>query len=81
MSASQFEFLGLSHIAAMGMTLAVPTLLTIAVKRLNSARATQAVCGAFAGVLLLKRDPALGPALGDGRSVRVRAVVPAVARL
>ena len=50
---SQFELLGLSHIAAMGVTLAVPILLTIAVKRLNSARATQAVCGAFAGVLLL----------------------------
>ena len=53
MSVSQFEFLGLSHIAAMGVTLAVPILLTIAVKRLNSAKATQAVCGAFAGLLLL----------------------------
>ena len=53
MSASPFEFLGPSHIAAMGVTLAVPILLTIAVKRLNSAKVTQAVCGAFAGVLLL----------------------------
>ena len=50
---SQFEFLGPSHIAAMGATLALPVLLTIVVKRLNSAKATQAVCGAFAGVLLL----------------------------
>ena len=50
---SQFEFLGLSHIAAMGVTLALPILLTLVVKRLNSAKATQAVCGAFAGVLLL----------------------------
>ena len=50
---SQFEFLGLSHIAAMSATLALPVLLTIVVKRLNSAKATQAVCGAFAGVLLL----------------------------
>ncbi len=50
---SQFEFLGLSHIAAMGATLALPILLTIVVKRLNSAKATQAICGAFAGVLLL----------------------------
>ena len=48
MSASQFEFL-----AAMGATLALPILLTIAVKRFNSAKATQAVCGVFAGVLLL----------------------------
>ncbi|MCY4603731.1 MAG: TIGR02206 family membrane protein [Gemmatimonadetes bacterium] len=53
MSASQFEFLGPSHIAAMGATLALPILLTIVVKRLNSAKATQAICGAFAGVLLL----------------------------
>ena len=53
MSASQFEFLGLSHIAAMGVTLALPILLTIAVKRLHSAKVTQAICGAFAGVLLL----------------------------
>ena len=53
MSVSQFEFLGLSHIAAMGVTLALPILLTIVVKRLDSAKATQAVCGAFAGVLLL----------------------------
>ena len=53
MSASQFEFLGLSHIAAMSVTLALPILLTIAVKRLHSAKVTQAVCGAFAGVLLL----------------------------
>ena len=50
---SQFELLGLSHIAAMGVTLALPILLTLAVKRLNSAKATQAICGAFAGVLLL----------------------------
>ncbi|MCE2448467.1 MAG: TIGR02206 family membrane protein [Candidatus Latescibacteria bacterium] len=50
---SQFEFLGPSHIAAMGATLALPILLTIVVKRLNSAKATQAICGAFAGVLLL----------------------------
>ena len=53
MSASQFDFLGLPHIAAMGLTLALPILLTIAVKRLNSAKAIQAVCSAFAGVLLL----------------------------
>ena len=53
MSVSQFEFLGLPHLAAMGVTLALPILLTLAVKRLNSAKATQAICGAFAGVLLL----------------------------
>ena len=53
MSASPFEFLGLSHLAAMGVTLALPILLTIAVKRLHSAKVTQAICGAFAGVLLL----------------------------
>ena len=53
MSASQFEFLGFPHITAMGVTLALPILLTIVVKQLNSAKATQAVCGAFAGVLLL----------------------------
>ena len=50
---SQFEFLGFPHITAMGVTLALPIFLTIVVKRLNSAKATQAVCGAFAGVLLL----------------------------
>ena len=53
MSSSQFEFLSLSHIAAMGVTLVLPILLAIVVKRLNSAKATQAICGAFAGVLLL----------------------------
>ncbi len=53
MSTSQFEFFGLPHLAAMGVTLALPILLTLAVKRLNSAKATQAICGAFAGVLLL----------------------------
>ena len=52
MSVSQFEFLGFPHLAAMGVTLALPILLTIVVKRLNSAKATQAVCSAFAGVLL-----------------------------
>ncbi len=50
---SEFEFLGLPHIAAMGVTLALPILLTIAVKRLRSAKATRALCSAFAGVLLL----------------------------
>ena len=53
MSASQFEFLGLPHLAAMGVTLVLPILLAIVVKRLHSAKATQAVCGVFAGVLLL----------------------------
>ena len=81
MSASQFEFLGFPHIAAMGVTLALPILLAIVVKRLNSAKATQAICGAFAAVLLAQRDPALGPPRGDGWGVRVCAVVPAVARL
>lgn len=53
MSASPFEFLGLPHLAAMSATLAVPLLLSTAVKRLQSAKATQAVSSALAGVLLL----------------------------
>jgi len=53
MSANPFEFLGLPHIAALGLTLVLPILLTMVVKRLNSAKATQAVSGVFAGVLLL----------------------------
>ena len=50
MSVSQFEFLGFPHLAAMGVTLALPILLSVAVKRLDSAKATQVVCRAFAGV-------------------------------
>ena len=53
MSASQFEFLGLPHLTAMGVTLVLPIFLAIVVKRLHSAKATQAICGVFAGVLLL----------------------------
>ena len=53
MSVSQLEFLGFPHLAAMGVTLALPILLSVAVKRLDSAKATQVVCRAFAGVLLL----------------------------
>ena len=65
----------------MGVTLALPILLTIAVKRLHSAKVTQAICSIFAGVLLLNEILPWGHRLGNGRGVRVRAVVPAVARL
>ena len=50
---SQFEFLGPFHLAAIVAMFAVPVLLTFVVKRLHSAKATRAVCGAFTGVLLL----------------------------
>ena len=78
---SQFELLGLSHIAAMGVTLALPVLLTLVVKRLNSAKATQAVCGAFAGVLLLNEILPWGHRVAMVGAYEFRAVVPAVARL
>ena len=51
MPSSQFEFFGFAHIAAMGVILAVPIVLTLVVKWLDSAKATQAVCYGFAGVI------------------------------
>ena len=51
MPSSQFEFFGFAHIAAMGVILAVPIIVTLLVKWLDSARATQAICYGFAGVL------------------------------
>ena len=53
MPSSQFEFFGFAHIVAMGVVLAVPIVLTLVVKRLDSARATQAICNVFAGVIAL----------------------------
>lgn len=53
MPSSQFEFFGFAHIAAMGVILAVPIILTLIVRRLDSAKATQAICYAFAGVIAL----------------------------
>lgn len=51
MPSSQFEFFGFAHIAAMGVILAVPIVLTLVVKWLDSAKAIQAICYAFAGVI------------------------------
>ena len=53
MSLSEFEFFGFAHIAAMGVILAVPIVLTLVVRRLDSERTTQAICYAFAGVIAL----------------------------
>ena len=53
MPSSQFEFFGFAHIAAMGVILAVPIVLTLVVKWFNSERLTQAICYAFAGVIAL----------------------------
>ena len=53
MPSSQFEFFGFAHIATMGVILAVPIVLTLVVKRLDSARTTQAICNGFAGVIAL----------------------------
>lgn len=51
MPSSQFEFFGFAHIAAMGVILAVPIVLTVVVKWLDSERTTQAICYGFAGVI------------------------------
>ena len=51
MSSSQFEFFGFAHIVAMGVILAVPIVLTLVVRWLDSERATQAICYGFAGVV------------------------------
>ena len=51
MPSSQFEFFGFAHVAAMGVILAVPIVLTRIVKRLDSERLTQAICYGFAGVI------------------------------
>ncbi len=51
MPSSQFEFFGFAHIAAMGVILAVPIVLTLVVKWLDSAKAIQAICYGFAGVI------------------------------
>lgn len=53
MPSSQFEFFGFAHIAAMGVILAVPIVLTLVVKWLDSAKAIQAICYGFAGVIAL----------------------------
>ena len=51
MPSSQFEFFGFAHIVAMGVVLSVPIILTVVVKRVDSAKATQAICYGFAGVI------------------------------
>ena len=51
MPSSQFEFFGFAHIAAMGVILAVPVILTVVVKRVGSAKMTQTICYGFAGVM------------------------------
>ena len=51
MPSSEFEFFGFAHIAAMGVILVVPIILTLIAKRLDSAKATQAICYGFAGVI------------------------------
>ena len=48
---SQFEFLGPAYISAMGLTLALPVLLWIIVRRYE--RTTRGICIAFAGLLLV----------------------------
>ncbi|MCY3870744.1 MAG: TIGR02206 family membrane protein [Gemmatimonadetes bacterium] len=53
MPLSEFEFFGFAHVAAMVVILAVPIILTLIVKWLNSERATQAICYGFAGVIAL----------------------------
>ena len=51
MPSSEFELFGFAHVAAMGAMLAVPIILTLVVKWLDSAKATQAICYGFAGVI------------------------------
>ena len=51
MSSSEFEFFGFAHVAAMVVILAVPIVLTLVVRWLDSERATQAICYGFAGVI------------------------------
>lgn len=51
MPSSQFEFFGFAHFVVMGVVLAVPIVLTLVVKWLDSAKATQAICYGFAGVI------------------------------
>ena len=51
MPSSQFVFFGFAHFVVMGVILAVPIVLTLVVKWLDSAKAIQAICYAFAGVI------------------------------
>lgn len=51
MSSSEFEFFGFAHVAAIGVILAVPIILSIVVKRVDSTKTTQAICYGFAGVI------------------------------
>ena len=53
MPASPFEFFGFPHIAVMASAIALPLLLALAVKRLDSELATRSICVVFAAVLLL----------------------------
>ena len=49
MASSEFELFGFTHIVAMGVILAVPIVLTLVVRWLDSERTTQAICYGFAG--------------------------------
>ncbi len=51
MASSEFELFGFAHVAAMGVILAVPIVLTLVVRWLDSAKATLAICYGFAGVI------------------------------
>lgn len=62
MPLSQFEFFGFAHIATMGVILAVPIVLTLVVRRLDSERTTQAICCAVRH---------MGPGYATSRSIGV----------
>ena len=53
MLSSQFVFFSFAHFVVMGVILAMPIVLTLVVRWLNSERTTQAICYAFAGVIVV----------------------------
>lgn len=55
MTPPPFQLYGTPHIVAMAATVVVPVVLSVAVRRLDSERATRVVCVVFAAVMLINQ--------------------------
>ncbi len=55
MTPSEFQFLGIPHIVAMILTVAIPVVLAVLVRKVNAPKVTRAVCY-FLGATLLTND-------------------------
>ena len=53
MPTSEFQFLGVSHIVVLALTIALPIALSVLVRKVNSSVVTNAVCYLLSGILIV----------------------------